>query len=1301
MRHAVPTLLTALWLLLPIAALAESPATVVIDGKPAGATITVDDTMIGRAPQSIAVPAGSGEIPVTVHADGYSDALLWLDPAAPPLALTYALDLRRTAIIVTVDDDRPPAPDGAITLREALLYARGDLTPAGRDRQAIDGPVGKGRADDVVVPEWAPGEPSFVFAAASLPPLDDPGDHLQGPPNHAIITQADTARIAGPGLSVSGDVSAANIEVDGFDIGFSASGVGSPDLANSSASGGSFGYLAADGAALVVSEASATVSLAPAVAVGGGTVEGVVDTPAMPDELTLFGGPAGAGRSTFFRGPATAYGQTALHVRSLAPVPLHAVSGFRYDASSYDAFRIIGAPEAFARYPSHVADGQDGDFFQWAYGDGPPDKQFMSALGSHPLRTSGFEIEHRPVEGSRLERYRFALLGRNGNRLWETTVDARPDRDVIAVDPNLDFFGYRIDIVAAQGGAPAIEEIHAEIIDSTTYAPRARSSKLLVFDRPTEGKRLVLELAGRLILLEENGFLPKHSFPSPYAPASPPARQDVAFDFAGKRASDFAAFIAALDKDRPASVALTGTLAIGADELQIDHPNLVLSGPARLEFAPDAPPLLITSNGRIEFIGITFSGGGIANSKFNALLVKDASFTGFDTGINLAGGGTLSVDNTVFSKGDRAIEVPKGGLFIARSTFADLDTAIVVRPSSAIALIDNSFERLRTALATPFQDNDFGTFALIANRWTDGADRRLTLDGPLWRESLLLGNSEAFAIPDEALTDARSSSYGAAAVDARSGDAPTAVRLVTLADPQMRCIRFRGPRDGFPTFTSQLLLLQDAPVELYCGKGDRWGHLAIPYDRRPASDDPGLPAAVGLDVTIGEPLWREAGLVDTLDIDIAERVLAEGPYPAGRGHWQRADMTGPILRTLVESGRYPFAFTKAWDETVSSPGPGSDRNLLYVANRWANALDAAGELDAAEAIYADLALKVPPLAGADALWLNAQLRIAEAHASEGAWEAARDMYDRILLRRPDQPTAQQNLRYVYQQWFDSVFDPANPSAALDFIAVQTAAHPSAVAPLTEVASVVLTNAAVGALDAGRPQDALPISRVVHGLAPSPTTRSNLIAIYQQYAIALLAAGDVAKPVAVLGELKGQFTDLPELDSIAVGAFGQAVEGALGRREPAQATRLALALRSAVASAEADNLLTYAYAKAAEQVLASAGLDAARDLLLEGTNAYPKLASLAEQAAAVVGDHGIGRYNAGDYAGAIASWDAALRFLPGDASLSQNILVAYSNWAVKEANAGNFAEARRIAKEGLARFPNDATLKDVIAFVGDR
>ena len=40
----------------------------------------------------------------------------------------------------------------------------------------------------------------------------------------------------------------------------------------------------------------------------------------------------------------------------------------------------------------------------------------------------------------------------------------------------------------------------------------------------------------------------------------------------------------------------------------------------------------------------------------------------------------------------------------------------------------------------------------------------------------------------------------------------------------------------------------------------------------------------------------------------------------------------------------------------------------------------------------------------------------------------------------------------------------------------------------------------------------------------------------------------------------------------------------------------LALRAAVASAEADELLTYAYAKAAEQVLASAGLEAARDLL---------------------------------------------------------------------------------------------------------
>ena len=53
--------------------------------------------------------------------------------------------------------------------------------------------------DDVVVPEWAPGEPSFLFAAASLPPLEMYGYNCAISPDARYLARVIVSSASAPG----------------------------------------------------------------------------------------------------------------------------------------------------------------------------------------------------------------------------------------------------------------------------------------------------------------------------------------------------------------------------------------------------------------------------------------------------------------------------------------------------------------------------------------------------------------------------------------------------------------------------------------------------------------------------------------------------------------------------------------------------------------------------------------------------------------------------------------------------------------------------------------------------------------------------------------------------------------------------------------------------------------------------------------------------------------------------------------------------------------------------------------------
>jgi tetratricopeptide (TPR) repeat protein len=74
------------------------------------------------------------------------------------------------------------------------------------------------------------------------------------------------------------------------------------------------------------------------------------------------------------------------------------------------------------------------------------------------------------------------------------------------------------------------------------------------------------------------------------------------------------------------------------------------------------------------------------------------------------------------------------------------------------------------------------------------------------------------------------------------------------------------------------------------------------------------------------------------------------------------------------------------------------------------------------------------------------------------------------------------------------------------------------------------------------------------------------------------------------------------------------------------------------------------------------------------------------------NHGVARFQAGDFPAALAAFFRALSLDRDLAAATKNALVALAAWSVTEAEAGRFPAARTIVRTGLALAPNDARLQ---------
>lgn len=130
---------------------AQDRFAVPVQTTPAGAIVLLDGALVGVSPMTLSLLGRSGISRVEMQLEGYAPFEVTLDYVDLPEALAAELDLRRSTIPVTTPYDLMPAPDGEITLREAIEYSSGATSPKGADAILIDGPVGADRPDSIMV----------------------------------------------------------------------------------------------------------------------------------------------------------------------------------------------------------------------------------------------------------------------------------------------------------------------------------------------------------------------------------------------------------------------------------------------------------------------------------------------------------------------------------------------------------------------------------------------------------------------------------------------------------------------------------------------------------------------------------------------------------------------------------------------------------------------------------------------------------------------------------------------------------------------------------------------------------------------------------------------------------------------------------------------------------------------------------------------------------------------------------------------------------------------------------------------
>ena len=1268
-------------------ALGQDSGEVRITSVPDGAEILLNGQSVGLAPIDLALPSGLGSATVGARAAGYSEGEILVPLAGAEPSYEIPLDRLKSTIPVTTEADLPMAADGEITLREALSYANGARRPSGADRALIEGWPGAGRPDDIVIRTKIRSETPVLTVDALLPPLDDAGDRLIGPELGATIAPVPGRQVPGAGLRLGPGTELADIALSGFEIGLEARGWGTVYARGATVTGARIGFHATDGAELLLSGAAADATTARAVATDTGVVDGLVEdlTHENLDAYTIRSGPPAQDRLVVVNGNLPVTGQFNLFVREDAPKPLREIEGLQAVTTSYDLYQIFGAGQQWQRWPWHVYDGLDGDYFQWAI-RGNPTSENMHVLSQRPLRTSRFTLHHLQGD-STLHKYRFSLIDRNRAVLWSTEVSSDGTLDKIAVDPEIDFFGFRIDVLEVTGTGPGFSEIEAEVFDTVAYPALSHDSRRAVFPRPPEGKQGMVEIGNRLHIPEEKLFTPVFSLAVDQRGLALPS-EDVEVVILPETATgaDLAAAIEGQNWTQRVRVEVPGVLSIDPNSPILQKPYLHLTGGGTVRSTGGAALMAVEAHGLL-ISNLTLDGITLDLASTRRATLYDVDLTG-NQGL-VATWSDVSVIDSRISGEETAIQGTGSALTIIGSKIHASGTGVNTQVSSPLTMVGNEID----AGLAPLMIRSEGGYAhlahLIANRATPVGENVPLRQSQNSQISLVALNDPphlSMGVDNFSLRT-RPTWAGGFVQDLRTGLGPSHVRVLNLgADPTLSCVLLPDQVEDAPALKSTELgsgatvVLHDTPLSLVCARGEAGASLRLPVED---TGEVGVPALAHISLTL--PPAEADGLIAAVGFDARIEAIGDGQPLRALGSAVSDDALRSLIVALHKAGNYAVAFERAHARFAEDPrNPAFEALTLYAATEWAHALQERGRFEAGRELIEDLTQSDPQPAGLTEQLVSLMDAEARSRFDTGDWPASRELLREMAALQPENEGVAQNLRYSYSEESMVIFNDAGADGLLDWVTSVETDHPGEAHIAREFASIQINAALIDAIDAGEIDEGLRLASLDHSLAPSDTTQQNLEYAFQLIAMRDAANGDfeaVFDKAAALRERHGDGVDF--LGTAAVALNNAAVE-AYNAGRSADALQIASRLYTWGPTADRENLLRAAFQARIDDLLQAGDANGIVALLGDMNGQHGEL-GLAADVANAFGAAAQIALDAGDPDGAQANAELLYAIAPSQEAAG---LLSYvlSIRAQDLAEAGSADSALEYLAAAAARYP---------------
>jgi tetratricopeptide (TPR) repeat protein len=1318
--------LIALGLCLAATAGAAAPATVSVTSEPVGAEVVVGNVVLGVTPLDLSAETGE-TLALVVRMRGRQSAEQSIDVAGPDISLHLDLPPARGRITVTTASDLDVAYDGRVSLREALLFARGERAPRGADRAYVSGDVGAGHGDDIVFAAETFAGARYLFLGSALPPLDDDGDHLIGPGRQLTMMPAERAVIAGAGLTMGPGTAVTGLSLDGFDTGVAARGFGEVDIAEVTVLSAMVGIDAGEGAHAILDEVAVAAVLAPRLATGGGIVEGQVTERDIgdPEALTLVLDPPGERAKLRFTGWQGLTGRPYLYVREDALKPIHQVPELAAESSSYTYFDILGFGVSDQAWAIYALDGNPDSLFQWSFsGDGYRETWEMTL--HRPLRTDSITIHHWPDEANRLVRYRFQLYDHIWNILFETEVETDGISDTFAVDPELDFFAMQITVLEAIGKTPAIREIEAEVLDSVAYEPLSHSPWQIVYPRPDHGSRAAFEHNRTLHVLGTSAFEDgtRAAMPGQMLRATPQpslhlyvdTEEDVVADDDQLSLREAILFLNGTHELTAAEAELvegepgwSATIELLVDRIAlreplptIRYPEIRLLGEGtRLEGQPHL--LAFEDCARAAVSGLSLA-GSIGTERVGTLTVTDTVMSDFGNVAIYAGNTRTLVARSRFERGETAITT-EAELHVVESRFEALATAILPARQQATVLFSNRFQDVPVPLQLERGGEGAETIIAVGNH-AEGTLAPVAMptgDDDRWareRPGMLLANTPArLGLPPEIFSLERATFSGVGVIDLREGQGQAALRHMEFDSQDGRCFVERAGKRHRLIGLAFFALLYDTPVDVVCvgrNSADR-RHLLPPggEDLVALGDSVALSHISASDHP--EPLLQRSEL-DGFPLALRNTPFGDGLAVPDRRPGRRSEALGQLVAAMVKAGNPQAAVAAALAAHERLPGnAGIVDTVFYAAERWARQLEEGGAFDDAGDLLSDMRDRLGGGAEADEVYLAHLHRYAAASIAASAWTKAIDLYDAVLAEDAGDEVAAQNLVYTYHQWAIARVALEPPDTLVRWLDDAAAARPTMATDLSEIADDIVLRALGAAMDGGHYEHAFDTAGLAFARAETEDSRNTLVYTFQEW----VRAGDVDQAFAALAVAHERHPDIGDFDEVLNIAVGNRIAALIDSGDAAVALVVAESLLVASDDPRFHDIYVYAAMRNAEQVRTQSGFDTAMSVIEAAILSHPALLGLRQNAAGLANDQAVAHSNDGNPAEAVATFRRGLAFDPQSELLLDNLFITYVNWAVDLVNNGSHAEGLRVTEEALGLYPGDAKLTEIRDFARQR